>query len=109
MLDFTLYKDTQMGVRNLKLRELYDKYRKEGFEIYQISHDEDEHFWKTSAENLPWICVRDEAVTEAAHLALYRIEKLPTFFLINRDNELVLRDVQITDLEKSIEELLAQQ
>lgn len=108
MLDFTLYKDTQMGVRNLKLRELYDKYRKNGFEIYQISHDEDEHFWKTSAENLPWICVRDAAVSEAAHLTLYRIEKLPTFFLINRNNELVLRDVQITNLEKNIEELLAQ-
>ncbi len=108
MLDFTLYQDTRMGVRNLELRELYNKYKEKGFEIYQISHDTDEHYWKTSAENLPWICVRDASVGEAQHLSLYRIEKLPTFFLINRNNELVLRDTQITDLEKSIEQLLAE-
>ena len=41
------------------LRDLYDKYAAQGFEIYQVSLDADEHYWKTTADNLPWICVRD--------------------------------------------------
>ena len=33
--------------RIMMLRELYNKYHAQGFEIYQVSLDEDEHFWKT--------------------------------------------------------------
>ena len=35
------------------LRDLYDKYAAQGLEIYQVSLDADEHYWKTTADNLP--------------------------------------------------------
>lgn len=107
LLDFTVYGNPQINTRNIDLRELYSDYKEKGFEIYQISYDTNEHFWKTSAENLPWICVHDD-IENSQNSTLYRIEKLPTYFLINRDNELVLRDKQVKDLRETIEKLLSE-
>jgi hypothetical protein len=95
-----------LSARNIGLRDIYSKYKDEGFEIYQISYDYDEHFWKTSADNLPWTCVRDGEGLSSYNITLYRISQIPTFFLINRANEIVMRDVQVEDLEKSIKNLL---
>ena len=106
MLDFAAYSDAKISARNLELRDMYNKYKERGFEIYQISYDRDEHFWKTSAENLPWVCVRDGEGIGSYNTILYRIERIPTYFLINRANEVVLRDIQVEDVNKSIEELL---
>ena len=106
LLDFSIYEDATISSRNIRLREIYSKYKNKGFEIYQVSFDDREHFWQQSASNLPWICVRDDKSTRASNIALYNIQNLPTFYLINRENEIVLRDNQITDLEKEIEKLL---
>lgn len=107
LLDFTVYEDAKISSRNIRLREIYSKYKDRGFEIYQVSYDVREHFWQQSASNLPWICVRDGGGARSGYLALYNIQSLPTFYLINSDNEIVLRDSQISDLEKEIEKLLA--
>lgn len=106
MLDFTLYEDPNMGGRNIQLRELYNKYKDRGFEIYQISYDIRENFWQMSASNLPWVCVRDGEGVGSSNTVLYNIQQLPTYFLINKENEITLRDNQITDLEAEIEKLL---
>lgn len=108
LLDFTIYGDARISSRNLALRELYGKYKERGFEIYQVSFDSDKHFWQISAENLPWVCVHDENAFASSYATLYRVDHIPTFFLINRANELVYRDEQIDDLEKVIESLLAE-
>lgn len=108
LLDFTVYNDARISARNLELRELYSDYKERGFEIYQISFDEDVHFWKMSADNLPWLCVRDGDGARSYNATLYRVDKLPTYFLINRQNEVVLRDEQVADLRKTIEDLLAE-
>ncbi len=106
MLDFTVYGDAKISARNLELRDIYEKYKTRGFEIYQISFDGNEHFWKTSAANLPWQCVHDGDGALSYNLTLYQVSRIPTFFLINRANEVVLRDEQVEDLNKSIEKLL---
>ena len=103
MLDFTFYENTEMGSRNIMLRELYNKYRDKGFDIYQVSIDENKEFWKQSAANLPWTCVHD---TTGASTILFNVQSLPTFYLISKSGEVLLRDKQIEDLEKEIEELL---
>lgn len=107
LLDFTVYGDARISSRNLELRELYADYKERGFEIYQVSLDGDKHFWQISAENLPWICVHDENSFASSHAMLYRVDHIPTFFLINRENELVYRDEQVDDVRKTIETLLA--
>ncbi len=103
LLDFTVYENTGISSRNIQLRGLYDKYNSKGFEIYQVSADRREHFWQQSASNLPWTCVRDANGTS---FALYNVQAIPTFFLINREGEVILRDAQIENTEKEIEKLL---
>lgn len=107
LLDFTIYDNVNISSRNLMLREIYDKYRDRNFEIYQVSFDNNENFWSNSAENLPWICVRDEEGSNSKNILLYNLYELPTFYLINKENELVYRDFQIEDINATIEELLS--
>ncbi|MDO4949726.1 MAG: redoxin domain-containing protein [Bacteroidales bacterium] len=106
VLDFTIYNNTQSAAHNLALRELYNKYHNEGLEIYQVSFDADEHYWKVNADNLPWICVRDEDGAYSTNLTLYGINNLPSLFLIDRENALVARGETITDFEAELRKLL---
>lgn len=106
MLDFTSYGHQQSAPRVIVLRELYKKYAPQGFEIYQVSLDPNEHFWKTAVESIPWICVRDEEAPYCQAANLYGVYELPTYFLVNRAGELVKRDIAVEDLEKEIQKLL---
>lgn len=106
MLDFHVFGSRQSTKRIMQLRELYNKYHAQGFEIYQVSLDADEHFWKTQTAALPWISVRDEKGVDSPVLTSYNVQSLPTFFLIDRNNALQKRDVQIKDLNAEIELLL---
>lgn len=106
MLDFHVFGTKESPQRILMLRELYNKYHAQGFEIYQISLDADEHFWKQQTAALPWINVRDEGGLNSQRLAVYNVRSLPEYFLIDRDNNLVSRSSQIQNLDKAIEALL---
>jgi peroxiredoxin len=106
LIDFTIYNNTMSATHNLALRELYNKYHEKGLEIYQISLDADEHFWKISADNLPWICVRDEKASYSNYIQLYNVTQLPTIFLVDRSNSLNARGENIEDLEAAIQKLL---
>ena len=106
LLDFTIYNHTQSAQRNMLLREIYDKYKDQGFEIFQISLDTDEHFWKTNADNLPWVCVRDANGIYSTNVTIYGVSTIPTFFLIDRDNTLNKRNDDIKDVETEIQKLL---
>lgn len=106
LLDFTVYANAASPSRNIALNELYSKYKSKGLEIYQISLDGDDHYWKTVADNLPWICVRDENGIYSGNVALYNVEKIPTFFLINRNNELKMRSEDIKNVENEVLKLL---
>ena len=105
MLDFHLFASEQSMQRIMMLRELYNKYHAQGFEIYQVSVDPDEHFWKTQTAALPWINVRVDEDHQSV-LATYNVQSIPTFFIISKDNVLHKRDVQIKDLEAEIRSLL---
>lgn len=106
LIDFTVYNNAMSAAHNLVLRELYNKYAPQGFEIYQISLDGDEHFWKTSADNLPWICVRDANGAYSQYVQLYNVTNLPSVFLVSRNNELNARGESIANLEEAIKKLL---
>lgn len=107
LLDFHLFASKGSTERIMHLRDLYNKYHAQGFEIYQVSLDPDEHFWKESVAALPWVCVRDANSTGSVYLTQYNVQSLPTFFTIDRNNVLQKRDAQIKDLDVEIKGLLA--
>lgn len=107
MLDFHVYGTGEESTkRMMMLRELYNRYHAQGFEIYQVGLDANQHFWLQQTQNLPWICVWDPQGLESENLTHYNVQTVPTFFLIDKNNVLQKRDVQITDLDKDIQSML---
>ncbi len=106
LLDFHIFAMEESPARILMLRELYNKYQAQGFEIYQVSLDTDEHFWKQQTAALPWISVRDADGLNSQRLMMYNIQAVPDFFVIDRGNNLVKRAAMIKDLESEIKKLL---
>lgn len=106
LLDFTAYSLPQSQQRNIELRELYADYHARGLEIFQVSLDADEHYWKTMCEKLPWVCVYCDEGIHNDMVRLYNVQSLPTYFLIGRGSEMLARDENIADLRKAIEEEL---
>ncbi len=106
LLDFHVFATEESPARILMLRELYNKYHAQGFEIYQVSLDPDEHFWKQQTNALPWISVREEQQKASSTLTIYNVQAVPEFFLIDRGNNLVGRSQTIKDIDQSIKSLL---
>ena len=106
LLDFHVFALSDSPARILFLRELYNKYHAQGLEIYQVALDPDEHFWKQQTAQLPWISVREGQGPQSPNLAVYNIQSVPEFFLIDRGNNIVARSNTIKDLEQAIKELL---
>ena len=108
LLDFHVFGADGSTQRIMKLRDIYNKYHSKGLEIFQVSLDPDEHFWKTQTAALPWICVHDDDAMNSNLLVQYNIQRLPTFFLVDKNNVLFKRDSQIKDLDQAIQSLLEQ-
>ncbi len=106
MLDFHVFGTSDSPKRILLLRELYNKYHTQGLEIYQVSLDSDEHFWKQQTAALPWISVRDVQGLSSQSLLLYNVQSVPDYFLIDRTNTLRKRSQQVRDIEADIKSLL---
>ncbi len=103
LLDFHLFANENSMQRIMNLRDLWNKYHDQGFEIYQVGEDTDTHFWKTQTAALPWISVQDNN-TQAA--LSYNVADLPTYFIIDKSNVVRKRDIQVKDLESEIRSLL---
>ena len=106
LLDFHVFATEDSPARILQLRELYNKYHAQGFEVYQVSVDPDEHFWKQQTAALPWINVRDANGLQSQTLAIYNVQAIPDYFLIDRGNNIVGRAQNIKDLEQTLKNLL---
>jgi len=106
LLCFTAYQTKYSPAVNLELRDIYSSDKSRGLEIYQVSLDPDENFWKVSAANLPWICVRDAEGQYSQFARTYNVSQLPTFFILNRQGEVVKRVENIKSLKEEVEKVL---
>ncbi len=106
LLSFTAYQTEFSPSLNMTLGDLYTQYKSRGFEIYQVSLDQDENFWKVSASNIPWVCVYDRNAQNSEFAAMYNVTQLPTLFLLNRQGEIVKRVTNISTLKSELAKLL---
>ena len=106
LLDFSAYASEKSVNYTFALRELYNKYHSRGFEIYQISLDDNKSLWEKSTENIPWICVRDENGSNATCVTSYNISSIPTVFLLDRKGNIITRSPEFEELKKIIEKNL---
>lgn len=106
LINFTAYALEWSPELNMMLGELYATYHNKGLEIYQVSLDDDLHFWKNAASNLPWICVRDPQSVYSQIAALYYVRQLPALFLLDKKGNLVKRIEDLKTLEVDIKSVL---
>lgn len=94
------------NIENLK--PIYESYHKKGFDIFQVSLDNDKVMWANAVkgQELPWINVCDIRGGASPYISMYNLQALPSAFLIS-NGELV--DGEIVDeasFRKLIEKLL---
>ncbi|MBN2350095.1 MAG: AhpC/TSA family protein [Bacteroidales bacterium] len=94
---------------NLEMKQVYEKFRNKGFEIYQVSFDKSLDNWNRAVrfDELPWISVCDTTFPRSAVAARYNITQLPANFLINKEQDDILaKNVSALDLQKKLLRLL---
>ena len=106
LIDFSAYEMEQSAQYTLELRELYNKYNKRGFEIFQVSLDRNKILWEAYIENIPWICVRDENGINTPSVKWYNVNAIPTIFLMDRKGNVILRSLSFEELDAKIKEIL---
>ena len=74
--------------QNLELKKVYEKFRKRGFEIYQVSFDNSRENWKRAVrfDELPWISVIDTGYPNSIVAGNYNVTQFPANYLIGKDN-----------------------
>lgn len=93
---------------NADLKQLYEKYSDSGFEVYQVAVETSKPVWINTVQEqaLPWISVCDLRGEASPALTVYNVRKLPANYLIDRNGDIVAKDLYGTSLEQQLEKLL---
>lgn len=95
-------------VANKHLVKLYAKYKDKGFEIFGVSLDDDRADWRkaVSKDKITWKQVNDNRGWDAVSAMKWNVQALPSSFLVNQNGDVVAIDLERTELEKKVKELL---
>ena len=103
LLDFWDPANQESLEGNLGLVKLYEKYKSKGFEIYQVSlATKAPWIAAVQRQKLQWICVSDFLGSNSPAATVYNVKAIPANFLINRNGDLVGRDMFGRELESQI-------
>lgn len=93
---------------NKGLIKLYPKFKEKGFEILSVSLDNDKEDWikAIKKDKVTWLQVIDPGGWETLTAVNWRIEALPTSFLIDKEGRLIAMDLEGKDLEKALKQLI---
>jgi len=107
LLQFWAAEDRNSRIVNPTLVEAYNKYKNKGFEIYQVSVDENRIEWidAIDKDNLSWINVGDmEGSVHAVNV--YNVQTLPYNYLLDEEGVIVAQDLKGPNLDRVISKLL---
>jgi len=92
----------------LRLQSTYNKYRDKGFEVYAISLDNNKINWMNAIDfnEFRWINVSELSFPDSNAALLYNITELPTTFLINREGDIVAKNLYGRTLETWLDNLI---
>lgn len=107
LVQFWSAKDRTCRVMNPVLKENYTKFKSKGFEIYQVSVDQNEDDWLTAIEDdgLTWTNVGDMKGSVKAVLH-YNIQTLPSNYLLGPNGEILGKNLFGPALHQKLSEIL---
>ena len=94
--------------QNPSLHTLYQRYKNKGFEVFAVSLDNNKEAWEKAVrfDELKWKNVSELKFPNSEVAANYNITSLPVNFLINREGEIIGRDLYGKELEKWLSNIL---
>lgn len=106
LIDFWAAWCNPCRLANLKLKEFYDKYRQQGFEIYGISLDRNREQWVQGIreDKINWTQVSDLRFWNSPVVSLYNVEAIPFNVLIDREGRIMARGLSMQQLEEILAE-----
>ena len=93
---------------NPAIVKLYNKYRKEGFEVYGVSIDVKKEAWlkAVAQDQIGYTQVNDTAGWNSLIAEKYSVNQIPTSFLLDKTGKIIAIDPEGKKLENMIKELL---
>jgi peroxiredoxin len=107
LLQFWSALDRNSRIFNEALVEAYNKYHTKGFEIYQVSLDDNRIEWVDAIDQdqLDWINVGDmEGSVLAART--YNVQSVPFNYLLNEEGEIIAKNLKGPALDNALSKLL---
>lgn len=108
LLDFWASFNQTCLLENQEYKSIYTMYHPKGFEIFQVSVDTKKEDWvsRIQSTNLPWINVSELDPSGSYVARIYNVTQIPANYLINRDFEIVGKNLYGKELERKIKELI---
>ncbi len=87
--------DKKSVAANRHLKKMYNKYRKNGLEVYSVSLDKSKVLWESAIvnEGYEWVDVSDLRYTDSYPARLYNIKQIPANYIISSKGEIIGKDL----------------
>lgn len=107
LIQFWSAKDRTSRIMNEVLAENYKKYKRKGFEIFQVSIDTDKSVWLQAIEEdqLNWTNVGDMEGSVGA-LNTFNIQSIPANYLIDGEGNILAKNIKGPEINKILNEIL---
>lgn len=92
------------------LKEAYERYGDDGFEVFAFSLDEEREDWAVASEEdgIPWINTGDLSAYDSPVPGLYGVLAIPMSFLVDGDGVIVAKNLRGDALHAKLQELFEQ-
>lgn len=103
LLQFWAAEDRGSRILNPVLVDAYSRYKRKGFEIYQVSADNNRIEWVDTIDKdkLSWINVGDMEGSTAA-LNVYNVQELPFNYLLNKEGIIIAKNLKGPALSRAL-------
>jgi thiol-disulfide isomerase/thioredoxin len=90
------------------LKKVYDEYKDKGFEIVGVSLDSKKDAWEKGVSDLqiPWPQMSDLKGWQNAGAALYGVNSIPHTVLVDKEGNIVAKNIHGEELTNKLDELL---
>lgn len=88
----------------------YNKYHDKGFDILGVSLDREINAWRNAIkqDGLPWHHISDLKGWQSAHAALYSVSSIPQTVLVDRQGNIIARNLRGEQLGEKLKEIFGE-
>lgn len=108
ILDFTVLGTPESASHIRELKEIYNKYRNKGVEVYQVCLDQNKLLWEEYVRHydIKWKCVRDPEALQSKVALRWNIQTLPANYIINPKYDIAGKNLYGRRLDDRLQDII---